>query len=413
MQPLLKRFGLTGFLWRVLLTLLLLALAVLFTLTTPFDQTFVGYSFASALIFQIAMRPYRGELGLTLASGALLLLCRWIVQPSWSLTLSTVLGALGIGSFFMLLTMLLWVGAEARPSINVALFPALLMVWFNTMGRGMLLNLPGAFNHVTYDLYLFLFDGSLGFEPSSVVGHWYAASPWLYQFGKITYEGLILAMALFYAAYARRQRSTPWFVMELYLLAALAGYLICVFFGATGPRYAFPEFFNGAAPAYAQLWSFVPQRIFVPDDFPRNAIPSLHFTFALQIWHNSRRLSRASHWLAFLVLLATLFDTLGTGEHYFVDLVVAIPFTLMVQAVCEHEVSWGTTIRRVSALFGSATTVLWIIALRYETHVFLRSRVVPWMVVLVSTVVSFWLLSRLARTAEQIQTKGLAAVTST
>lgn len=399
-----KRFGLLGTLARAPVTVFLLALGLLISLVTQFDLPFVGYSFAGALVFQVAIRPQRRELSASVVSGLVFLLCRWIVQPGWSVSLSTVLGALGVGSFFVLFVLAVWTGEEQRRSIRRALFPALLMAWFNAAGRGMLLNLPGAFNHATYDLYLFLFDGSLGFQPSCLVGRWYDRYSWLYQFGKITYEGLVLAMVLFYAAYARRERSTPWFVMELYLLAGLLAYFISILFGATGPIYAFPAFFPHHPPLYEQLRQLVPQRVFVPDDFPRNAIPSLHLTFALQIWHNSRGLSRTSHVLAFLVLLATLFDTLGTGEHYLVDLVVAVPFTLMVQALCQHEVSWRTPIRSQAAAFGFAMTTVWLFALRYGSGVFLLSRFLPWAMVVASTVASFWLLRALGRSVEPSRT---------
>jgi hypothetical protein len=52
--------------------------------------------------------------------------------------------------------------------------------------------------------------------------------------------------------------------------------------------------------------------------------------------------------LAFLVF--TVLATLGTGEHYFVDLMVAFPFALMIQAICAYDLRWNDP-RRVQAFW--------------------------------------------------------------
>jgi hypothetical protein len=43
--------------------------------------------------------------------------------------------------------------------------------------------------------------------------------------------------------------------------------------------------------------------------------------------------------MMFVVL--TAFATLGTGEHYFIDLVVAYPFSVMMQSLCAFPLRWS------------------------------------------------------------------------
>jgi len=65
----------------------------------------------------------------------------------------------------------------------------------------------------------------------------------------------------------------------------------------------------------------------------RNAMPSLHFSWALLLLLNiPKKLKHArAFFMAYCFL--TVVATLGTGEHYFVDLIAALPFVAMVQAI--------------------------------------------------------------------------------
>lgn len=62
---------------------------------------------------------------------------------------------------------------------------------------------------------------------------------------------------------------------------------------------------------------------------PRNAFPSLHLTWALLIAINARRPAWKIAAVTFVALTAAA--TIGSGEHYFVDLAAAIPFSAGVQ----------------------------------------------------------------------------------
>jgi hypothetical protein len=113
-------------------------------------------------------------------------------------------------------------------------------------------------------------------------------------------------------------------------------------------------------------------------DGARNGMPSLHLAWTLLAWWYSRGLSVTERAIAFLFLGLTAFATLGTGEHWFADLVVAFPFALMIEALCEYRLPVTDARRRTAFLFGLLGTLGWMLLFRYCTRLFWTSPVVPW-----------------------------------
>jgi hypothetical protein len=70
-------------------------------------------------------------------------------------------------------------------------------------------------------------------------------------------------------------------------------------------------------------------------------MPSLHFAWPLLLWWSSRHLARVWRVSLLVFVLLTAFATVGLGEHYLFDLVVAFPFARMIHAAC----SWHVPIR--------------------------------------------------------------------
>jgi hypothetical protein len=80
-----------------------------------------------------------------------------------------------------------------------------------------------------------------------------------------------------------------------------------------------------------------------------------------------------------LFVLFTIFATMGTGEHYFIDLVVAFPFVLFLQAMCATALKWNDSRRLAPFAFGLATLLVWLWALRFTPHFFWYSAAIPWL----------------------------------
>ena len=88
-------------------------------------------------------------------------------------------------------------------------------------------------------------------------------------------------------------------------------------------------------------------------------------------WWYSRGLSVYERGIAMLFVLFTVVATMGTGEHYFIDLVVAFPFVLFLQAICATALKWNDSRRLAPFAFGLATLLVWLWALRYIASVVL------------------------------------------
>lgn len=66
---------------------------------------------------------------------------------------------------------------------------------------------------------------------------------------------------------------------------------------------------------------------------PRNCMPSLHFTWAfLAFWYSPRNW----RWPMAVFVLLTAVATITVGEHYFIDLVAAIPFTYVAKGLAHR-----------------------------------------------------------------------------
>ena len=74
-------------------------------------------------------------------------------------------------------------------------------------------------------------------------------------------------------------------------------------------------------------------------------MPSLHVAWALLIYWHARALGRPARAAAAFWLVSTIFATLAMGQHYFVDLVVAVPFAALIDALA----GGGAPARKISA----------------------------------------------------------------
>jgi hypothetical protein len=110
----------------------------------------------------------------------------------------------------------------------------------------------------------------------------------------------------------------------------------------------------------------------------RNGMPSLHMAWVLLAFWCSRGLSIYERLIAVAFVVFTVFSTMGTGEHYFIDLIVAFPFAVFIQALCATRLPWHDRRRYAACLFGLITTFVWLATLRFTPNLFWVFVAIPW-----------------------------------
>lgn len=280
----------------------------------------------------------------------------------------------------------LWsTGAERRQTYAV-LAPGAAIVLF-VLSAQRALSLANVLYAKTFDLYLYVFDGSLGFQPSFLMGRAMATSSILRVACLLTYISLPFMMALVYALRLPRGTERPsWDIITLFMLAGLGGWALYNVVPATGPIYVFTDSFPWRSLPYKSLPRLFLELVPVNPDTPRNAIPSLHMAWALLLYWNTNKQSRRLRVFLAVYAVMTAVSTLGTGEHYFVDLVAGVPFALAVQAVVSPDRETGFSRRAVAASAGLALTMAWLLLVRFGTKTMLVSPLLPWTLVIASGV---------------------------
>jgi hypothetical protein len=91
-------------------------------------------------------------------------------------------------------------------------------------------------------------------------------------------------------------------------------------------------------------------------------MPSVHAMALLIFWH-SRPWRLAVRIFAGALLLFTVLATLGFGEHYLIDLVVAVPFALTVETIATYGSRQTFRLRIASAIAGTSMCAAWILYL--------------------------------------------------
>jgi len=358
----------------------------------PFDVQYVGCGLASAFVFQIAVRPRLWEiLGVVAGGSALALIDQFVMhraaKPAFDL--GACLGFIGLVSFLVLGLRAVWAQGEEQKQLKSILLPAAGFTFF-VLGSSRLLNLSSLLFPKTMDVYAYSFDGSLGFQPGFLVGRLFRSSALIGTVGVGLYAALPLAMAIVYAAHLRLKKSTPLSLLEIFMTAGLLGYFLYLIFPAAGPLYLVGRQFPYAPIPYAHLRDLmlrgrVLTHVVMSPDICRNAMPSLHMAWAILMAFNCRPFSRLVREAAVLYVFATILGTLGTGEHYFIDLVVAFPFAVAVQALGTHSVPLKSRNRLMPLLGGATLTLLWLVLLRFAIPFFFKSPLVPWACIVATT----------------------------
>ena len=373
------------------LVLLLLPLAAMNGLFHLDAEPHLCALLAFAFVIHVWIRPGASEIAADFGAAAIFFgLYRWAYGMPHSpngpfFTALTYGGLLGFGSLAVLAIQAQRTKGEERErrrnTLTAGLIAPVAMILI-----GYPLQISAMMHPKTYDSLLYSFDLSLGFNPSYLVGRAFARSAPLRIVSAIVYDTLPLAVSFFYPALMVQRKRFRVNVILLFSGALLIGSLLYNLCPATGPRYAFTGTFPDHAPARGEF----PVGAQVVAHAPRNAMPSLHVGLALLIFWNAYVWGRKGRILAAVYLLFTFLATLGTGEHYLIDLVVAVPFSLAMQAAFTADRPLGDPSRWRPLSMGSALTAVWLVLLRSVVTLFGQSVLLPWMAIVVTLAGCWW-----------------------
>ncbi len=363
-----------------------LVLVVAYTAIAPnFDQPFISYAFAGSVFFLVVACAGMRAWAMAVIAALGFSLCHRLFPQGGNVTgpsLSLYAGMLGRGCLAVLGWKTVWATPEESGRFLRCTVVAVAIVAF-VLASLVALNLTVSGRARVLDPYLYVFDGSLGFQPSFVLGQLFARYRPLAAVARGSYFALPLVIALASAGYLRS--GSPWRPLAILTSAGVFGYLLYWVFPATGPLYVAGATFPNFPHSFATLGQLHPHPITLPVPAPRNAMPSLHMAWALLLWSCCRPFPLLSRGFALAYVLLTVVATLGTGEHYLADLVVAVPFSLAVEALWTP--SQGIT-RYAALAGGTSLTLIWLLALRYGSEIFLLTPIIPWACVIASTATS-------------------------
>lgn len=340
--------------------------------TEAMVDAFFGLALASVVILHLRVRPAWTD-ALLISVGTLLFAAIDFRVLSYPPMIMAWFSFLGLSSFLVVAVRTVW--TAPRKTLLYASVPAAFFVISDYFASNML-EWTAAAHPKTLDLYLLSFDGSLRVQVAFFAGQLYALLPWLHASSLIAYIGLAVPIAVVYAGRLIRFKEKAFPAMLAFLITGPVGILFYNLFPACGPRSVFRQGFPFHPVPIAELSRLFLEPVAIQG--PRNAMPSLHLVWTLLAWWYSRGLSWLERLIAFAFLALTAFATLGTGEHWFADLIVAFPFALMLQALCAWTVSWKDARRLAALCLGLVGTLLWLIALRYGARLFWTSPIVPW-----------------------------------
>jgi hypothetical protein len=364
---------------KILLTAAICGGAILLVTNAYFAgraMPFVFFTVVLASVILVLIRVGRSWLDLLYMVLAAVLLgaisvLHFHYTPNWQSCVAFV----GLGSLVVLGLRATWSEGEKQKRLALAFAPSFLFAAFMVFA-GAVLEQTQVWHPQVLDLYLFSFDSSLRVQFAFILGQAYDMWPFFKAAGVVLYIGLPIPIAMVYAGQLVRERAKAYPAMAAFLVTGPIGLLFYNLFPALGPVHIFLQRFPWNPLTTAQAARLLCEPLAVKG--VQNAIPSLHLAWVLLAWWYSRGLSVWERGIALAFVVFTAFATLGLGEHYFIDLVVAYPFSVMIQSLCAFSLRWTARERVTGFLYGLLVTLAWLLALKHAIKFFWISPVIPW-----------------------------------
>ncbi len=318
------------------------------------SNSMIACGFVGAFFFQVSSRPSWKHLLAAGAAGVGYGAVYALLGTSFggsAVQVATGIGAfLGLGSLTVMSLAMVWTGAR---TYLAPLRRALVLPVFSLIA-GVSMDAVTKSQPPAYDFHLYAFDSGLGLSPGASVAKLFDALPWLGISASVTYALLLLFPTLYDAWGLRRGARTN--LMATFVVGGVCGFIFYQICPGLGPAYVFGSRFPAHLPAAGQF-----QLGMYHGAGARNAMPSMHMTWALLVWWSAWELTPLARLIASGFAALTFLATLGFGEHYLVDLIVAVPFALLIEALCalqrDRRMALG------AGAVGLALTLGWLLLL--------------------------------------------------
>jgi hypothetical protein len=384
-------------------TVILFVVAAFFRLGA---SPYIAFAFAGAFVVHMAMWPSRRELAVVAACaamfGAAYFLLHADVANFHGAAIGISGGFLGLGSLLLVTLQWFWAPETEKPiplerAREVVLIPALCLC------SAVAVNLAVGLTPITYDRIVYVFDlkflNEPGGPPSWLIGKLLRAHPWLLESCGYVYNSLPLGLSVCLAIQWRDRQGDARDIYSqvdlrwLSVALGIVGFLLYQVSPASGPVYLFSKDFPFHVPDLTGL-AIQPAWL---QPAARNGMPSLHVGWTLLLFWNMRRRSWWMGLIAATYLTLTALATLGFGEHYLADLMVAPALALAIQAACTRT---NARFRWVAMSTGAAIALAWLIAFRTGAVLRIPEGATTWSLALVSVAlpaIAAWRLERASR----------------
>jgi hypothetical protein len=354
---------------------------------------------AALYVAFLCCRPGRNLLQLSFLLGAIAeVLYQIFVLPVESVALQRVMtigGGFGlIGLLLMVILFFQRTAGPQRDRVKAYLLAGLCVLFYPVVaGKGI-----GVLSQLTvevYDSHVYGFTSVLGFYPAAEVSTFLIEHPYLFYLSHAIYSRLPLFIFLGFWLSLRYPERSYSNILYSFILGGFLAFPIYFVIPMVGI-----DLYLGSPP-----WPFGPmptpqgfELVRAPMSFPRTCFPSLHTTWVLVFFLTVCRISRTAAVLGGGVVVLTLLGSLShTVGHHFVDILVAVPFSLAAVAFATKRTERNHQVRTQCLVFGIGTVVAWAFLFRWVPTLLSANGGLFWGLMVAFCLATPWLERRLAR----------------
>lgn len=215
----------------------------------------------------------------------------------------------------------------------------------------------------TFDQIIYKIDSAFLNINIPIVNYYEKSHPIIITIVMEAYSLLSFLLFIVVALFIRESKHEKYHIVRVLVVPFGLAFICYSIIPLTGPIYAFgTQYFPSNMPNSNELLA---NTIFVTPA-ARNAMPSMHLTGALLIFLLTAALNKKIYFYAsILFLFLTAYATLALGEHYVLDLVVALPFSAFIGIGLANPDNFVFKNKKITTLWGGAgiTFILWMLIL--------------------------------------------------